>query len=138
MLKKKKNFRYVGLKLESLVKFITDKVLLVEFLIQRKNSKQILVQVLKDIVMQMPTSLVDLGPIFDRINAVYRDHLENEIQSVMATPLQSTSKDTASTENFKHKIYLDQSDMYSHILSKFPENTLDSKMVVWILLEYIR
>lgn len=121
-----------------MVKFITDKVQLVEFLIQRKNSKQILIQVLKDFVMQMPTTLTDLGPIFDKINAVYRDHLENEIQSVMATPLQNTSKDTSLSENFKHKIYLDQSDMYSHILSKFPENTIDSKMIIWVLLEYIR
>ncbi|KAJ8686738.1 hypothetical protein QAD02_022532 [Eretmocerus hayati] len=130
---------YIGLRLESLVKLITDKVQLVEFLIQRKDSKQILIQVLKDLVMQMPTSLIDLPAIFDKINAVYRNHLETEIQSVMGTPLQNITKESNPTpEHFKYKIFLDQSEMYSHILSKFPEKSIDSKMVIWVLLEYIR
>ena len=127
------------LKLDSLVKLITDKVKLVEFLMQRKNSKQILIQVLKDLVTQMPGTLMDMPAIFDKLNAVYRNHLENEIQSVMGTPLQNNTKNVnAVSDNFKYKIFLDQSDMYSHILSKFPEDTIDSKMIIWVLLEYIR
>lgn len=57
----------------------------------------------------------------------------------MGTPLQNNLKNTtAVTENFKHKLLLDQSDMYSHILSKFSENTIEPKMIIWVLLEYIR
>jgi len=57
----------------------------------------------------------------------------------MGTPLQNNVKNTtAVAENFKHKLLLDQSDMYSHILSKFSENTIEPKMVIWVLLEYIR
>lgn len=129
----------MGLKLDSLVKLITDKVLLVEFLMQRKNSKQLLIQVIKDLVAQMPVTLTDMPAIFDKINLVYRNHLENEIQSVIGTPIQSNTKTVnLVSENFKYKIFLDQSDMYSHILSKFPEDTIDSKMIIWVLLEYIR
>lgn len=133
--------RYVELRLDSLVKLIPDKVQLVEFLMQRKNnnSKRILIQVIRDLVTRMPTSLMDMPAIFDKLNAVYRNHLENEIQSVMGTPLQNNTKNvTTVPDNFKYKIFLDQSDMYSHILSKFPEGTIDSKMIIWVLLEYIR
>lgn len=57
----------------------------------------------------------------------------------MATPLQSSAKNmSVAVENYKYKLLLDQCDMYSYILSKFPENTIEPKMVVWVLLEYIR
>jgi hypothetical protein len=106
---------------------------------QRKNSKQILIQFLKDLVMQMPTTLIDMPIIFEKLNAVYRNHLENEIQSIMGTPLQNNMKISNSlSDSLKYKIFLDQSDMYSHILSKFSEDKIDEKMVIWVLLEYIR
>ncbi|OXU25511.1 hypothetical protein TSAR_009329 [Trichomalopsis sarcophagae] len=132
---------YVELRLDSLVKLIPDKVQLVEFLMQRKNNnaKRILIQVIRDLVTRMPTSLIDMPAIFDKLNVVYRNHLENEIQSVMGTPLLNNTKNVPTVpDNFKYKIFLDQSDMYSHILSKFPEGTIDSKMIIWVLLEYIR
>ncbi|GAB1863532.1 hypothetical protein CAJAP_04611 [Camponotus japonicus] len=130
---------YIELRLEALVKLITDKVLLVEFLMQRSNAKQILIQVLQDFMTQLPVSLMEMPIIFDKLNFVYRNYLESEIQNQMGTPLQNNVKNTtAVAENFKHKLLLDQSDMYSHILSKFSENTIEPKMVIWVLLEYIR
>lgn len=69
------------LQLESLVKLITDKVLLIDFLMQRNNAKSIIIQVLRDIIMQMPNSLPEIPAVFDKINVVYRSYLENEIQS---------------------------------------------------------
>lgn len=60
-------------------------------------------------------------------------------QLQMGTPLQNNVKNiTTVAENFKYKLLLDQSDMYSHILSKFPEDTIEPKMIIWVLLEYIR
>lgn len=60
-------------------------------------------------------------------------------QSQMGTPLQNNVKNVmAVAENFKYKLLLDQSDMYSHILSKFPEDAIEPKMIIWVLLEYIR
>ncbi|XP_046742310.1 regulator of MON1-CCZ1 complex isoform X1 [Diprion similis] len=130
---------FVKLRLESLIKLIPDKVQLVEFLMQRKDSKQVLMQVLKENVTQLPSSLLYMSTIFDKLNSVYRSHLENELQSQMGTPLQTGSKGvTTVLEDIKYKQIIDQSDMYTHILSKFPEDTTEPKMVVWILLEYIR
>lgn len=88
--------------------------------------------------MQMPATLMDMPAIFDKLNVVYRNQLENEIQSVMGTPLQNNPKNVSVSENLSYKIFLDQSDMYSHILSKIPEGTIESKLLIWVLLEYIR
>ncbi|XP_012226586.1 regulator of MON1-CCZ1 complex [Linepithema humile] len=130
---------YIELRLEALVKLITDKVLLIEFLMQRSNAKQILIQVLQSFMTQLPVSLMEMPTIFDKLNSVYRNYLESEIQNQMGTPLQNNVKNvTTVAENFKYKLLLDQSDMYSHILSKFPENTIEPKMIIWVLLEYIR
>lgn len=74
-------YRYIELKLESLVKLITDKVLLVEFLMQRTNTKYILIHVLQNFMMQLPISLMDMPIIFDKLNSVYRNYLEDEIQN---------------------------------------------------------
>ncbi|XP_033196240.1 regulator of MON1-CCZ1 complex protein bulli isoform X2 [Bombus vancouverensis nearcticus] len=130
---------YIELKLESLTRLITDKVLLVEFLMQRTNTKYILIHVLQNFMMQLPISLMDMPIIFNKLNSVYRNYLENEIQNQMGTPLQNNAKClSTTTENYKYKLLLDQSDVYSYILSKFPENTIEPKMIVWVLLEYIR
>ena len=74
-------YRYIELKLESLVKLITDKVLLVEFLMQRTNTKYILIHVLQNFMMLLPISLMDMPIIFDKLNSVYRNYLEDEIQN---------------------------------------------------------
>lgn len=130
---------YIELRLEVLIKLIKDKVLLVEFLMHRSNAKQILIQVLQQYMTELPISLMDIPAIFDKLNSVYRTYLESEIQNQMGTPLQNNTKNvTTTTDNFTYKLRLDQDDMYSYILSKFPENTIEPKMIVWVLLEYIR
>ena len=75
------SYRYIELKLESLVKLITDKVLLVEFLMQRTNTKYILIHILQNFMMQLPISLMDMPIIFDKLNSVYRNYLESKIQN---------------------------------------------------------
>ncbi|XP_074113186.1 regulator of MON1-CCZ1 complex protein bulli [Cotesia typhae] len=129
---------YIELHLEALMKLINDKVQLVEFIIQRKDAKPILLQVLQNYVNDLPMTLIDIPAIFDKIDSVYRGHLENEIQSQMGTPLQNVSKNTEVFEDLSYKLLLDQSDMYTHILSKFSADLIEPKMVVWVLLEYIR
>ncbi|XP_033209461.1 regulator of MON1-CCZ1 complex [Belonocnema kinseyi] len=130
---------YIELRLEAFLKLMSDKVLLIDFLLQRKDAKPFFIQVLQSLMTQMPTTLIDMPIIFDKLNSVYRCQLESELQCQMGTPLQSNSKNQSEeSENLKYKLVLDQSDVYSHILSKFPENTIEPKMVIWVLLEYMR
>lgn len=74
------------------MKLITDKIVLVEFLMQRSNAKQILIQVLQSFMTQLPVSLMEMPIIFDKLNSVYRNYLENEIQNqVIRTDFSFTS-----------------------------------------------
>lgn len=64
---------HVHLKLESLCTLIKDRVLLVDFLLQRTDSKMVLLNVLKSMMITPPkcTSFTDIELIFDKLNAVY-------------------------------------------------------------------
>lgn len=48
---------------------------------QRTNAKPILIQVLQNFMTQLPVSLMEMPTIFDKLNSVYRNYLENEIQN---------------------------------------------------------
>lgn len=63
----------VNLKLEELCKFVTDRVQLVELLLQRTNAKPLLLDVLREMVTidYDPTMLAIIADVFDRLNAVY-------------------------------------------------------------------
>ena len=65
---------YLSLEIESLCSLITDRVRLVEFLLQRTSGKSVLLKVLKQLVDEQynGTLLPILENIFDRINKVYQ------------------------------------------------------------------
>lgn len=67
---------YVHLKLETMCSLISDRVCLVEFLLQRTDGKTVLIGLLKRWLSALAASgdadvLAVLAAIFDRINAVY-------------------------------------------------------------------
>lgn len=64
---------YLNLKLEPLTTLIADKVRLAEFLLQRSDGKPVLINVLKDLIIDQYNGslLTCLENIFDRINAIY-------------------------------------------------------------------
>ncbi|XP_063227764.1 regulator of MON1-CCZ1 complex isoform X2 [Bacillus rossius redtenbacheri] len=142
---------YVELNLKPLIGLIPDKCLLVDFLMQRKNSKPVLMQVLQDILA--PTDhnrshLVAIAELFDHLNDVYRNYLEVEMMSQMGTPATSslgmTPPKVAAPSQQKAQVVIDQADMYTNVFSRFADcrredgDNGSSKFVVWVLLEYIR
>lgn len=65
---------YVHLKLDCLSLLLTDRVRLVEFLLQRIDGKPVLIDLLKQMMTTQfngGTMLPVLESVFDRINAVY-------------------------------------------------------------------
>lgn len=65
---------YVGLKLDAMCLVMTDRVRLVEFLLQRSAGKPVLMELLKQLMTTEyndGTMLPQLEIIFDRLNAVY-------------------------------------------------------------------
>lgn len=69
-----------------------------------------------------------ISQVFDKINAPYRKQLNKLAQPHIATPAGQLSSHQAPAKDFgPDKIVIDQSKMYSHVFSKFPEKKcLDS------------
>ncbi|XP_023219374.1 uncharacterized protein C18orf8 homolog [Centruroides sculpturatus] len=120
---------YVQLQLEPIINMIDNKCLLVDFLLLRQNSKSVLLEVCKNVVLsRREDTLSLLSKIFDKLNLVCKKHIER--QSVVAGAQLSIMP--------KPVIVCDQSDMYT-VFSVF-EVSEDSnyKYIVAILVEYIR
>lgn len=140
----------IELKLEPLLSMIHDKCLLVDFLMKRSESKPVVIQVLQEILeptAQNCSHLIVVAELFDHLNEVYRNFLQNEMQNHIGTPASSSlsvSPIKCAPSPFKNWIVIDQSDMYTNVFSKFVERAKDSdegssgKFEVWVLLEYIR
>ncbi|XP_076305323.1 regulator of MON1-CCZ1 complex protein bulli [Tachypleus tridentatus] len=114
---------YVQIQLEPLVDRIADKCLLIDFLLLRKSSKDVILKVCrKGILPESQLPLVDLARIFDKLNRVYRAYAESE----------------AAYQRVQGMV-IDQSDMYTHVFSVFEERSdISYKLVVAVLIEYIR
>ncbi|XP_066997555.1 regulator of MON1-CCZ1 complex [Anabrus simplex] len=141
---------YVELCLEPLVDLIPDRCLLIDFLMQRRDSKPVIIQVLQDILRPTEKNrgyLVVISELFDHLNEVYRSFLEIEMQSQMGTPASSGIGVAAAKPSApvipKASVVIDQADLYTNVFSRYAdykdeENNGGGKFVVWVLLEYIR
>ncbi|UYV72700.1 C18orf8 [Cordylochernes scorpioides] len=116
------------LHLEPMVNLIKDKSLLIDFLVQRQNSKKVILQVCREIfVSQSEDALEILSKIFDKLSLICKQHIQSE-------SLQSTG----ASQNSRPPVIIDQSELYTDVFSVFEEETLPCHYVVSILLEYIR
>ena len=123
---------------------------LVAFLQQRVGAKMILVDVLLDRCLASEAARVRaLGSAFDLVNQEYRRHLDQVMQSNLALPASSfpTSAFKSSStgqqgDNNRQpvaRVILDQSDLYTNVLSVLAENQeISLKRVMAIVMEYYR
>lgn len=124
------------LKLEPICSIITDKVRLVEFLLQRTDGKPVLLSVLKEMMSNQynGTLLPILENIFNRLNVVYKTCIEADIQTQMAHP-SSVKQIVAVTKQLKitPRILINQSDMFKHVFTPI----IDSEQIGNILILYL-
>ncbi|GAB6023103.1 hypothetical protein CHUAL_007191 [Chamberlinius hualienensis] len=128
----------------NIVLLLTDKCKLIEFLLHRDPSwKSVLVNVNRDLLLQPEKpSLQVISTIFDKLNNVYRYFLNNESRNssdVVASRF-SGSEFLSSEKYFQYRLFVDQSDMYTHVFTVVAEkHENDShKFLVTVIMEYIR
>ncbi|KXJ71556.1 hypothetical protein RP20_CCG020277 [Aedes albopictus] len=112
----------VLLKLTSLCTLITDRIRLVEFLLQRTDGKSALLNVLKEMMSTnySGTMLPIIESVFNKLNSLYKSVLDNELQSQMA--LMALSSKTASQKHtVTPRVLIDQADMYTAVFSCITE-----------------
>lgn len=123
---------YVILNNEPITDIISDKSLLIDFLLLRCNSKPIILRVCHDGVSpssQLP--LPTISKIFDKLNIIYKQY--SDMQKVDSS--KSSSQNSLSLRN---TAIIDQSDIYTHVFTIFESNKSNPKFVISVLLEYIR
>ncbi|XP_055846328.1 regulator of MON1-CCZ1 complex [Episyrphus balteatus] len=123
---------YLYLKIEPLCSLITDRVRLVEFLLQRTCGKPILLKVLKQLVDEQynGTLLPILENIFYKINKVYESWVQLQLQTQTAQP--STVK-TLPKLPAPPRVLIDQSDMHNSVFSLIPERPYTETVLILYL-----
>jgi regulator of MON1-CCZ1 complex len=122
----------VQLNLSALCALMTDRVRLVDFLLQRNRGKPDLLLVLRDMVdvHYNGTMLKTIETVFDKLNALYKAHLENEMTKQMGMPL---SVATVVAKKTPPRVLIDQHDMFTYVLTPIA----DSEQVGKILILYL-
>ncbi|XP_046684299.1 regulator of MON1-CCZ1 complex-like [Homalodisca vitripennis] len=86
--------------------------------------------------------LEELATVFDRINTVYRSHLVKSVVWQLGSPV--VALQTPNDNQEVTRVVVDQSDMYTDVLSKLADHTDKNsiprkrKFAIWVLLEYVR
>ncbi|XP_053674229.1 regulator of MON1-CCZ1 complex [Anopheles nili] len=122
---------FVQLKLNALCALITDRLRLVEFLLQRTDGKTAILSVLKDMMSSTysGTMLPVIEGIFNKLNSLYKSVLDSELQSQMA--LMSLAKSSVKPPATP-RVLINQADMYTIVFS-----TITGPQMGKILLLYL-
>ncbi|XP_035785426.1 regulator of MON1-CCZ1 complex-like [Anopheles albimanus] len=123
---------FVQLKLSALCALITDRLRLVEFLLQRTDGKAVILTVLKEMLSTgySGTMLPVVEGIFNKLNALYKSVLDSELQNQMA--LISVAKSPIKAPVVP-RVFIDQGDLYTAVFSTI----IDTPQLGKILLLYL-
>nr|CAG4646864.1 EOG090X028B [Megafenestra aurita] len=131
--------------LSPLIEVVDNPCDLFDFLLQRNDSKPTVMAALSRLMCSSHSLGADvpvLGRIFDKLNEAYRNQLDIEIQSQIAMPASGTFQLAASSTSRRPNVVIDQTDLYSRILSPMTEdNPLaegTDRFIVAVVNEYIR
>uniref|UniRef100_A0A8C2XPP6 Regulator of MON1-CCZ1 n=1 Tax=Cyclopterus lumpus TaxID=8103 RepID=A0A8C2XPP6_CYCLU len=128
---------YLQVKLPPTVNLLQDKGKLMDFLLRRRECKMVILSVCSQSGEKGRLPIV--ATVFDKLNQVYKEYLEAE-QSYTAAVESGPSRGSAAPKRpVRTQAVVDQSDMYTHVLSPFTERKgVSHKFIIAVLMEYIR
>lgn len=131
-------FWYLHLELEPLVSLVSDKCRLIDLLLLRRDSKSVILSLCSTILSSpQPASLTVASTVFNKLNSVYHNHIETQMSDEVFHA-ESLSSDPNNVVVQK-SLVVDQSDMYTHIFSKFSQSKeVPYKFAIAVVVEYIR
>uniref|UniRef100_A0A1A8HJE6 Chromosome 18 open reading frame 8 n=1 Tax=Nothobranchius korthausae TaxID=1143690 RepID=A0A1A8HJE6_9TELE len=131
---------YLQVKLAPMVHMLEDKGKLMDFLLRRRDCKMVILSVCSQILGgHEEAGLPVVATVFDKLNQVYKDYLEAD-QSYTAAMESGPGRGSAAQKRpVRTQAVIDQSDMYTHVLSAFTERKdVSHKFIIAVLMEYIR
>ncbi|XP_049604547.1 regulator of MON1-CCZ1 complex [Syngnathus scovelli] len=131
---------YLRVKLSPTVNMLQDKSKLMDFLLRRSDCKMVILSVCSQLVdSDQRASLPVVASVFDKLNQVYKEFLEAEQSYSAAVEAGPTRGGIVHKRPVRSQAVIDQSDMYTHVLSTFTERKGAShKLTIAVLMEYIR
>uniref|UniRef100_A0A8C0XJR0 Mic1 domain-containing protein n=1 Tax=Castor canadensis TaxID=51338 RepID=A0A8C0XJR0_CASCN len=127
-------------KLQPIVNLLPDKGRLMDFLLQRKECKMVILSVCSQMLRESDrATLPVIATVFDKLNQEYKKYLDAEQSYTMAVEAGQSRSNPPLKRPVRTQAVVDQSDVYTHVLSAFTENKeTPHKFVVAVLMEYIR
>ncbi|XP_015473007.1 regulator of MON1-CCZ1 complex isoform X2 [Parus major] len=127
-------------KLEPVVNLLLDKGKLMDFLLQRKECKMVILSVCSQMLSEPERgSLSVIATVFDKLNHEYKKYLEAEQSYTMVVETGLSRSNPLLKRPVRTQAVIDQSDMYTHVLSVFTEKKeAPHKFTIAVLMEYIR
>ncbi|XP_070960970.1 regulator of MON1-CCZ1 complex-like [Oncorhynchus clarkii lewisi] len=131
---------YLQVKLPPTVNLLQDKGKLMDFLLRRRDCKMVILSVCAQMLNRGDKGgLPVVATVFDKLNQVYKEYLEAEQTYTVATESGPSRGSAARERPVRTQAVIDQSDMYTHVLSSFSEKKDTShKFIIAVLMEYIR
>lgn len=125
---------FLRLNLAPIVSMLPDKMKLIQFLLNRSESKGVLLSVCRQMLTPgQQSNLAIISQVYDMLNRVYKAYLETEAH------LMTMDSGASAAAAPKSKVIIDQSDMFTHVFSVFEEQKdVPYKFMVAVLIEYIR
>ncbi|KAB1258507.1 Regulator of MON1-CCZ1 complex [Camelus dromedarius] len=127
-------------KLQPIVNLLPDKGRLMDFLLQRKECKMVILSVCSQMLTESDrATLPVIATVFDKLNQEYKKYLDAEQNYTMAMEAGQSRSSPLLRRPVRTQAVVDQSDMYTHVLSAFTEKKeTPHKFVIAVLMEYIR
>nr|XP_014426016.1 regulator of MON1-CCZ1 complex isoform X3 [Pelodiscus sinensis] len=127
-------------RLEPVVNLLPDKGKLMDFLLQRKECKMIILSVCSQMLSEPERgTLAVVATVFDKLNHEYKKYLEAEQSYTMVVETGQSRGNPLLKRPVRTQAVIDQSDMYTHVLSVFTEKKeAPHKFTIAVLMEYIR
>ncbi|XP_053872583.1 regulator of MON1-CCZ1 complex isoform X2 [Malaclemys terrapin pileata] len=109
-------------KLEPVVNLLPDKGKLMDFLLQRKECKMVILSVCSQMLSEPDRgTLAVIATVFDKLNHEYKKYLEAEQSYTMVVETGQSRGNPLLKRPVRTQAVIDQSDMYTHVLSVFTE-----------------
>uniref|UniRef100_A0ABI7WHN7 Regulator of MON1-CCZ1 n=1 Tax=Felis catus TaxID=9685 RepID=A0ABI7WHN7_FELCA len=127
-------------KLQPIVNLLPDKGRLMDFLLQRKECKMVILSVCSQMLSESDrATLPVIATVFDKLNHEYKKYLDAEQSYTTAVEAGPSRCSPLLKRPVRTQAVVDQSDMYTHVLSVFTEKKeMPHKFVIAVLMEYIR
>ncbi|TRY90255.1 hypothetical protein DNTS_005111 [Danionella cerebrum] len=130
---------YLQVKLQPTLNLLQDKGKLMDFLLRRRDCKMVILSVCSQMLVGGDKgNLTVVATVFDKLNQVYKEYLDAE--QAYSTAMESgPSRSSTCKRPVRTQAVIDQSDMYTHVLSSFSEKKgVKHKFIIAVLMEYIR